>query len=62
MKKKQAAKVHYNKKMSGFWTLNCSQTFKTTWIDLKNLPHKLEENTQIIQQVFIEFGYWMQKL
>jgi len=33
MKKKQAAKVQCNPKMSGFWTLNCSQTFKT-WIDM----------------------------
>jgi len=36
--KKQAAKVYCNPKMSGFWTLNCSQTFKTTWIYIKFFP------------------------
>jgi len=34
-KKKQAAKVHCNPKMSGFWILNCFQTLKTTCIDMK---------------------------
>jgi len=30
MKKRWAVEVHYNPKMSRFWTLNCSDTFKTT--------------------------------
>jgi len=41
MKKKQAAKVYYNPKMSGLWTLNCSKTLKTTWIDMKILLNPL---------------------
>jgi len=54
MKKKQAAKVHCNPKMSGFWALNCSQTFKTTWIDIKILPQLLYFKENIKQQILLK--------
>jgi len=38
MKKKQAVEIHCNPKMSGFWTLNCFQTLKKTWIYMRKLP------------------------
>jgi len=38
MKKKLAAKVHYNPKLSRFWIANCSQTLKITWIEINFLP------------------------
>jgi len=47
MKKIQAAEVHYTSKMAGFWTSNCSQTFKTTWIDMKILLDWYENSTTI---------------
>jgi len=44
------------------WTSIGSQNICIFWIDLKILPHKLEEQAQNFQQIFIEFGHWMQKL
>jgi len=38
MKKEWVAKVHHNTKMSRFWTSNCFQAFRITWIDIKILP------------------------
>jgi len=35
------------------WTLIGFQKIITSWIDLKILPHKLEEKAQIFQQVLL---------
>jgi len=57
MKKIQAPKVATIKLQFGELNLNlCTsngfQKINTSWIDLKILPHKLEERAQIFQQVF----------
>jgi len=56
MKKKQASKVHCNPKMLGFWTLNCSYTLKTTWIDMKILPQQLDFKGNITQQILLKMN------
>jgi len=56
MEKKQAAEVHCNPKMSEFWTSIGLQKINTYWINLKILPHKLEERAQISQQVLLNSG------
>jgi len=61
IKKKQAAKVHHNPKMSRFWTSNCSQRNKT-WIDMKFYYTNYTSKRNIIQQIFIENKHSMKEI
>ena len=53
MKEKHAAEVHCNPKMTRFRTSNDSQTFPTTWIEMKIVLYQLDFKGNPTQQFFI---------
>jgi len=47
--------------MCGFWSSNCSQTFKITCIDMKILPQWLEFKGKINQQILLKTNIWWKR-